>query len=110
MIIKNDAGENTGGSFGKAAEADWHAALSAYATRNNLSISAATLEFANTVEASKIYKRTKVTPRSEAIAKAAAIGNVSAEELAEAAFPKHVIRCRDERLARNTGRTRILLG
>lgn len=75
-------------NFGKAAEAEWDAALSAYAKRNNLSVNAATLEFANTVEASQIYKRTKVTARSDAIVKAAAIGNVSAEELAKAAFPE----------------------
>jgi uncharacterized protein YijF (DUF1287 family) len=74
-------------NFGKAAEADWDTALSAYAERYNLSRSAATLEFASTIEASTIYKRTKITPRSDAMAKAAAIGNVSAEELAKGAFP-----------------------
>ncbi|MBR1270453.1 hypothetical protein JQ629_23540 [Bradyrhizobium sp. AUGA SZCCT0222] len=74
--------------FGKAAaEAEWDAALSAYAERNNISVSAATLEFVNTIEASKIYKRTRLTSRSDAMAKTAAIGNVSAEELAKVAFP-----------------------
>ena len=32
-------------------------------------------EFANTVEASRIYSRTRLTPRSDAVAKAAAIGD-----------------------------------
>jgi hypothetical protein len=74
--------------FGKAAEADWSEALNAYADRHNLSPSAAALEFANTHDATAIYKRTQVTPRSDAMAKAAAIGNVSAEEIAKATFPK----------------------
>ncbi|MBR1156672.1 hypothetical protein [Bradyrhizobium sp. JYMT SZCCT0428] len=73
--------------FGKAAEAEWDAALSAYAKRNGLSVSDATLEFANTIEARAIYKRGRLTPRFDAMAKAAAIGNVLAEELAKAAFP-----------------------
>jgi hypothetical protein len=85
MTIMKGAGMAT--NFGKAAEAEWDMALSAYAKRHNLSRSAATLEFANTVEANEIYKRTRPTPRSDAMAKAAAVGNVSSEELAKAAFP-----------------------
>lgn len=84
-IIKNSGDEVR--NFGRAAEAEWGEALSAYAQRHNLSLSAATLEFANTVEASRIYKRTRLTPGSDAVAKVAAIGNVSAEELAKTAFP-----------------------
>src|SRR4051794_3134852 len=84
-IIKNSRDDVP--NFGKAVEVEWDTALSVYAKRNNLSISAATLEFANTVEASRIYKRTRLTRRSDAMANAAAIGNVSAEELAKARFP-----------------------
>src|SRR4051812_40380335 len=64
--------------FGKAAEAEWDTALTAYAKRHNLTLSAATVEFANTAEAAEIYKRSRVTPRSDAISKAAAVGNISA--------------------------------
>jgi len=86
--MKRDSGdENMSTNFGKAAEADWTAALEAYAKRHNLSRSAATLEFANTREAAEIFKRTLRTPRAENIAKSAATGNVTAEILAKAAFP-----------------------
>lgn len=74
-------------NFGKAAEADWSAALDAYAKQHNLSRCAATLDFSTTPEAAAIYKRTKLTPRSDAMAKAVAIGNITSEELAKAAFP-----------------------
>ncbi|MGY3445628.1 hypothetical protein [Bradyrhizobium sp. USDA 4473] len=74
-------------NFGKAAEADWSEALDAYAKRHNLTRSAAAVEFATTAEANAIYKRITRTPRSEAISKAAAVGNVSAEQLAKSAFP-----------------------
>jgi hypothetical protein len=87
-IAKRDEnGDDMTQKFGKAAEADWDEALMAYAVRNKLTKSAATLEFANTIEARDIYKRTLRTPRAENIAKAAAVGNVTAETLAGAAFP-----------------------
>lgn len=73
--------------FGKAAEAEWDAALMAYAARHKLSKTAATLEFANTAEANEIYKRTKQTPRVENIAKAAAVGNGTIEFMAKEKFP-----------------------
>lgn len=59
----------------------------AYAKRHNLTKSAATLEFANTIEAREIYKRTLRTPRADSISKAAAVGNTSAEILAKNAYP-----------------------
>jgi len=85
MIIKNADPDVP--NFGKAAETEWDAALSVYAKRHSLSHAAATLEFANTAEANEIYKRSRLTPRSDAMAKVAAIGNVSAEVLAKAAYP-----------------------
>jgi len=75
-------------NYGKAAEDEWEATLSAYAKRHNLSRDAATLEFTRTPEAAAIYRRTKLTARADAVAKAAAMGNVSSEELAKAAFPE----------------------
>jgi len=72
----------------KGPEADWTTALEAYAKRNNISVAKATLEFANTIEAREIYKRTLRTPRAESISKSAAVGNVTAETLAKAAFPE----------------------
>jgi hypothetical protein len=53
-----------------------------------LTKSAAALEFANTKEAAAIYKRIVRTPRAESISKSAAVGNVTAETLAKAAFPE----------------------
>jgi hypothetical protein len=84
---RDETGDTMSTNFGKAAEADWTAALEAYAKRHNLTRSAATLEFANTREASEIYKRINRSPRAENISKAAATGNVSAATLASAAFP-----------------------
>jgi len=84
---RDDTGDTMSTNFGKAAESDWTAALEAYAKRHNLTKSAATLEFANTIEAREIYKRVNRTPRAENISKAAAAGNVSAATLASAAFP-----------------------
>jgi hypothetical protein len=87
IMKRDDNGDDMTQNFGKAAEAEWSVSLEAYAKRHNLSRSAATLEFANTIEARAIYKRTLRTPRAEAISKAAAIGNVSAATLAGEAFP-----------------------
>jgi hypothetical protein len=86
-IMKRDNGDDMPQKFGKAVEAEWDEALMAYAVRNKLTKSAATLEFANTIEASEIYKRTLRTPRAENISKSAATGNVTAETLSKAAFP-----------------------
>jgi hypothetical protein len=85
-IIKRE-NETMTETIGKAAEADWTTALEAYAKRNNISVAKATPEFANTIEARAIYKRTLRTPRMESISKAAATGNVSAATLAGEAFP-----------------------
>jgi hypothetical protein len=85
---RDDTGDTMSTNFGKAAESDWTAALEAYAKRHNLTKSAATLEFANTIEAREIYKRVTRTPRAENISKSAAVGNVTAETLAKAAFPE----------------------
>jgi hypothetical protein len=88
VIMKRDNGDDDmSTNFGKAAEAEWAASLRNYAERNNISVAKATLEFANTIEAREIYKRTLRTPRAENISKAAATGNVSAATLAAAAFP-----------------------
>jgi hypothetical protein len=87
VIMKRDDGDNMSERIGKAAEADWSAALDSYAKRHNLTKSAAALEFANTKEAAAIYKRIVRTPRAENISKSAATGNVSAEALSKNAFP-----------------------
>jgi hypothetical protein len=86
--MKRDDGDNMSEKIGKAAEADWSAALDGYAKRHNMTKSAAALEFANTKEAAAIYKRIVRTPRAESISKSAATGNVTAEVLAKAVFPE----------------------
>jgi hypothetical protein len=86
-IMKRD-GDDMSQKFGKAAEADWDEALTAYAARHKLTKSAAALEFANTLEANEIYKRILRTPRAESISKAAAVGNGSIERLAKGMFPE----------------------
>jgi hypothetical protein len=77
--------------FTKAqAETAWSKALSAYAAKHKLSDSAAALDFARTPEAQVLYEKVQRAsrPRTDAIAKASALANVSAEELAKSAFPE----------------------
>jgi hypothetical protein len=91
MTIMKCNTEGTMMQFTKAqAEAAWSDALSAYAATHNLSQSAAALEFARTPEAQLLYEKVLQASRSrtDAIAKASSVANISAEELAKGAFPE----------------------
>lgn len=90
MTIIKHQGEDSVVQFTKAqAETAWSDALSAYATKHNLSKSTAALEFSTTAEAQELYKRfvRASDVRREAISRAASVANVSAEVLAKSAFP-----------------------